>query len=46
MNLGPRQLPPLVLGFVALVAGTGAGLARLGWDAPTPLAMLVTCTGR
>jgi hypothetical protein len=34
-NLAPRQrVPLLVLGFVALVAGTAAGLARLGWALP------------
>lgn len=34
-NLKPAQrVPLLVLGFVALVVGTGAGLARLGWPMP------------
>jgi hypothetical protein len=30
----PARVPLLVLGFVALFAGTGAGLARLGWSVP------------
>ncbi len=35
LNLAPRQrVPLLLLGFVALVAGTAAGLARLGWELP------------
>jgi hypothetical protein len=35
-NLEPAQrLPLLLLGFVALLVGTGAGLARLGWAMPT-----------
>jgi hypothetical protein len=35
-NLKPLQrLPLLVLGFVALFVGAGAGLARLGWPMPT-----------
>jgi hypothetical protein len=29
------RVPLLMLGFVALFAGTGAGLARLGWAMPT-----------
>jgi hypothetical protein len=29
-----RRLPLLILGFVALFAGVGAGLARLGWSVP------------
>ncbi len=29
-----HRLPLLVLGFVALIVGTGAGLARLGWAMP------------
>ena len=29
-----RRLPLLILGFVALFAGVGAGLARLGWPMP------------
>ena len=46
MNLQPRQRAPLlVLGFVALVAGTGAGLVRMGWELPTPFAMLVALHG-
>lgn len=43
-NLKPSQrIPLLVLGFVALVTGTAAGLARLGWplpDAATTIAAL------
>ena len=39
--LAPRNLPPplrvplLVLGFIALFVGAGAGLARLGWAMPS-----------
>ncbi|MEQ1807997.1 MAG: hypothetical protein ABL900_21655, partial [Burkholderiaceae bacterium] len=34
-NLAPWQrVPLLMLGFVALVAGTAAGLARMGWALP------------
>jgi len=34
-NLKPAQrLPLLVLGFIALFVGAGAGLARLGWPMP------------
>jgi hypothetical protein len=34
-NLRPAQRAPLlVLGFIALFVGTGAGLARLGWPMP------------
>ena len=29
-----RRLPLLMLGFVGLIVGVGAGLARLGWGAP------------
>jgi hypothetical protein len=29
-----QRLPLLALGFIGLVAGVAAGLARLGWDAP------------
>lgn len=29
-----RRLPLLALGFVALIVGTAAGLARLGWSMP------------
>jgi hypothetical protein len=46
MNLQPRQRAPLLaLGLVALVAGTAAGLARMGVALPTPLAMLVALHG-
>ncbi|HZQ62027.1 MAG TPA: hypothetical protein VFC24_11800, partial [Casimicrobiaceae bacterium] len=35
LNLPPRlRLPLLAAGFVALVMGVGAGLARLGWTMP------------
>jgi hypothetical protein len=32
------RLPLLLLGFIALFAGMGAGLARLGWTVPAELA--------
>jgi len=34
----PWRVPLLVLGFVALFAGVGAGLARLGWTMPPVVA--------
>ena len=35
MNLPPvGRLPLLILGFIALFTGVGAGLARLGWTMP------------
>ncbi|HJV62638.1 MAG TPA: hypothetical protein VJ743_16950, partial [Albitalea sp.] len=34
----PQRVPLLMLGFVALFAGVGAGLARLGWPMPALLA--------
>jgi hypothetical protein len=38
-NVPPRwRTPLLLLGFVALVAGIGAGLARFGWSMPDALA--------
>lgn len=38
-NLPPRaRLPLLLLGFLALVAGVGAGLSRFGWPVPDMLA--------
>jgi hypothetical protein len=46
MNLAPGQRAPLlVLGFVALVAGTGIGLARLGWPLPPGFALLAAWHG-
>ncbi len=34
-GLSPRaRIPLLILGFLGLVVGAGAGLARLGWDVP------------
>ncbi len=46
MNLAPWQrMPLLVLGFVALFAGTAAGLARLGWRLPDAATALVTLHG-
>ena len=45
-NLAPWQrVPLLVLGFVALFAGTAAGLARLGWALPDAATALVTLHG-
>ncbi len=32
----PYRLPLLILGFIALGLGVGAGLARLGWNFPLP----------
>jgi hypothetical protein len=38
-GLPPRwRAPLLILGFVGLVVGTGAGLARLGWTVPASVA--------
>ena len=46
MNLAPWQRAPLLaLGFVALVAGTAAGLARLGWHLPDAATALVALHG-
>jgi hypothetical protein len=39
------RVPLLVLGFAGLVAGAGAGLARLGWSVPVPLATLAPWHG-
>jgi hypothetical protein len=33
-----KRLPLLLLGFVALIVGTGAGLARLAWTMPSAIA--------
>jgi hypothetical protein len=35
----PARVPLLVLGFLSLFAGVGAGLVRLGWDVPLPAAL-------
>ena len=38
-GLPPRwRVPLLILGFVGLIVGTGAGLARLGWAVPATAA--------
>ena len=39
------RLPLLALGFVGLFAGTGAGLARLGWTVPAPAASAAALHG-
>jgi hypothetical protein len=45
-DLRPRQrVPLLVLGFAGLVAGTGAGLARLGWSVPAAVAAMASLHG-
>ena len=45
-DLRPWQRAPLlVLGFAGLVAGAGAGLARLGWGVPVPFAVLLPLHG-
>ncbi len=41
----PFRLPLLVLGFVSLISGVLAGLARLGWDVPLPPAQLLLLHG-
>ncbi|MCW5634061.1 MAG: hypothetical protein KIT17_12070 [Rubrivivax sp.] len=40
-----ERLPLLVLGFVALAAGVGAGLARLGWRVPEAAAAAAALHG-
>ena len=40
-----ERLPLLLLGFVALVAGTGAGLARLAWPMPQAVAQAAAWHG-
>lgn len=40
-----ERLPLLLLGFVALVAGTGAGLARLAWPMPDAIAQAAAWHG-
>lgn len=39
------RLPLLVAGFLSLLAGTAAGLARLGWAVPAPGAALAALHG-
>lgn len=45
-DLRPRQrVPLLVLGFAGLLAGTGAGLGRLGWSVPAAVAAMGSLHG-
>lgn len=39
------RLPMLILGFIALGLGVGAGLVRLGWNFPLPSPGLVMLHG-
>jgi hypothetical protein len=39
------RLPLLILGFVGLFVGTGAGLARLGWNVPDVAALAAALHG-
>lgn len=41
----PFRLPLLILGFASLAAGVLAGLARLGWNVPSPMAQLMLLHG-
>ena len=41
----PWRVPLLMLGFVGLIAGAGAGLARLGWGMPALLASAAALHG-
>lgn len=41
----PFRLPLLMLGFAALASGVLAGLARLGWSVPLPMAELALLHG-
>lgn len=41
----PFRLPLLILGFVSLIFGVLAGLARLGWAVPLPAAQLILLHG-
>ncbi|TXT24983.1 MAG: hypothetical protein FD134_1280 [Gallionellaceae bacterium] len=41
----PFRLPLLVLGFLSLATGVGAGLLRMGWAAPFPPAELAALHG-
>ena len=46
LNLPPLgRFPLLLLGFVALIVGVGAGLARLGWTMPDISVASVTIHG-
>jgi hypothetical protein len=40
-----QRVPLLALGFVGLVTGIGAGLARLGWSVPAPAAAAAAVHG-
>ena len=45
-DLRPLQrVPLLILGFAGLVVGTGAGLARLGWDVPAAAVAMASLHG-
>lgn len=41
----PFRLPLLIMGFISLAAGVGAGLLRLGWAVPFPPAGLMPLHG-
>lgn len=41
----PFRVPLLILGFVSLIFGVLAGLARLGWTVPLPAAQLIALHG-
>lgn len=41
----PFRLPLLILGFLSLATGVGAGLLRMGWAAPFPPAELAALHG-
>jgi hypothetical protein len=41
----PFRLPLLIMGFISLVIGVGAGLLRLGWAVPIPSAELALLHG-
>jgi hypothetical protein len=40
-----QRVPLLVLGFAGLLAGTGSGLARLGWSVPAAVAAMTSLHG-
>jgi hypothetical protein len=40
-----QRVPLLVFGFAGLLAGTGAGLARLGWSVPAAVAAMTSLHG-
>jgi hypothetical protein len=45
-DLRPLQrVPLLILGFAGLILGTGAGLARLGWEVPAAAVAMVPLHG-